>query len=330
MGRELTFADAKIIELVNEHFIAVAADDWFQRRRQDAEGEFFRKVADQGPRKGQGGSTRQGIYAFTADGKLLQYRNHQDPDVMRAFLLTALKEWDKIPPAQRAKGAIEVPDLNKLDARYAPTLPKDALIVNVYARILDRRDDFFCHGSCKFPGGQRASHDHLWIRADEWQALLSKDAKKGQEVTVPATLMYRMARYHLIDNTRGEPPMWARREVRNAEVKLVVEEVTAREARIKLTGAILLASDANPKAAKRGYDVSLFGEIRYEPVQRRIMKFSVVALGDHWGEGTFTRGARPGRNPFGVAFELADPSRAADRVAPQGIREGDGYYYADR
>jgi hypothetical protein len=330
VGRELTFADAKIIELVNEHFVPVAADDWFQRRRQDAEGEFFRKVADQGPRKGKRGSTRQGIYAFTADGKLLQYRNHQDPEVMRGFLLTALKEWDKIPPAQRAKGEIEVPDLNKLDARYAPTLPKDALIVNVYARILDRTDDFFCHGSCKFPGGQRASHDHLWIRADEWQALLSKDAKKGQEVAVPVTLMYRMARYHLVDNTRGEPPMWTRRDVRNAEVKLVVEEVTAHEVRIKLTGAILLAGDADPKAAKRGYDVSLFGEIRYEPVQRRIMKFSVVALGEHWGEGTFTGGARPGRNPFGVAFELADPSRAADRVPPQAIREGDAYYDAER
>jgi hypothetical protein len=330
VGRELTFADAKIIELVNEHFVAVAADDWFQRRRQDAEGEFFRKVADQGPRKGQGGSTRQGIYAFTADGKLLQYRNHQDPDVMRGFLLAALKEWDKIPPAQRAKGAIEVRDLKKLDARYAPTLPKDALIVNVYARILDRADDFFCHGSCKFPGGQRASHDHLWIRADEWQALLSKDAKKGQEVAVPATLMYRMARYHLVDNTRGEPPMWARREVRNAEVKLVVEEVTLSEVRLKLTGAVLLASDADPKAAKRGFDVSLYGQICYEPVKGKITKLNVVAVGEHWGEGTFTGGARPGRNPLGLAFELADPSRSADRVPPQGIREGDGYYSADR
>jgi len=142
--------------------------------------------------------------------------------------------------------------------------------------------------------------------------------------------MYRMARYHLVDNTRGEPPMWARRDVRNAEVKLVVEEVTAREARIKLTGAILLASDANPKAAKRGYDVSLFGEIRYEPVQRRITRFSVVALGEHWGEGTFTGSARPGRHPFGVAFELADPSRAADRVPPQGIRDGGDYFKAER
>ena len=61
MGRALTWADPKIIDLAQNHFIPVAADDWYQRRRQDDEGEFFRKVADQGPRKGQGGGTRQGM-----------------------------------------------------------------------------------------------------------------------------------------------------------------------------------------------------------------------------------------------------------------------------
>ena len=330
MGRELTFADAKIIEIVKEHFIPVAADDWFQRRRQDAEGEFFRMVADQGPRNGQGGSTRQGIYAFTADGKLLQYRNHQDPGVMRGFLLTALKAWEQIPAAQRAKGAIEVPDLNKLDARYAPALPKDALIVNVYARILDRTGDFFCHGKCDFPGGQRASHDHLWICADEWRALLAKEAKKDQEIAIPPKLMYRLARFHLVDNTRGEPPMWARKDVQIVQVKLVVEKVTAAEVQLKLAGSVLLASDADPKGAKRGFDVSLDGQIHYEPAKGKVTKFNVVAVGEHWGSGRYTGGARPGRNPFGVAFELADPSRDADRVPPQGIREGRGYYDADR
>ena len=47
--------------MANEEYIAVAGDDWYQRRRDDAEGQFFRRVADQGPRKGTGGSTRQGI-----------------------------------------------------------------------------------------------------------------------------------------------------------------------------------------------------------------------------------------------------------------------------
>lgn len=330
MGRELTFADAKIIALVNDNFIAVAADDWFQRRRQDDEGEFFRKVADQGPRKGQGGSTRQGIYAFTADGRLLQYRNHQDPDVMRGFLQTALKAWKNLPAEQRKQGAVEVGDAKKVDPRYAPQLPKDALIVNVHARILDRADDFFRHGVSQFPGGQRASHDHLWIKAEEWQALLPKDAKKGQEIAVPAPVLHRLVRFHLIDNTRGEPPMWARREVHKAEVKLVVDEVSATEVKLKLTGAVLLATDANVKAAMRGFDAALLGDIRFDPAKGKITRFNVVALGEHWGSGTYTGGARPGRQPFGIAFELADPNRAADRVPPQAVRESGAYYNADR
>ena len=66
----LAFADPEIVRMAREDFVPVAADDWYERRRNDAEGDFFRRVADQGPRKGEGGSTRQGIYCLTADGKL--------------------------------------------------------------------------------------------------------------------------------------------------------------------------------------------------------------------------------------------------------------------
>ena len=328
LGRELTFADAKIIEIVKDHFIAVAADDWFQRRRQDAEGVFFRKVADQGPTRER--ETRQGIYALTADGRLLHYSNHQDADVIRDFLVDALTAWRRLPAGQRARGAFQVPELKKIDAEHAPTVPKDGLIVNTYARILDRKDDFFCHGKCAFPGGQRASHDHLWIRAEEWQALIPTDAKKGQEVKLPSNLIQRLARFHLVDNTRGEPPMWEANEVRKAEMKLIVDEVTANEVRLKLTGSIVLATHANLKSAKRGYDAVLSGDIRYEPGQGKITRFKVVAIGAHWGDGEFNEGARPGRTPLGVAFELGDPTRAADRVPPQFIREGGDYWNAGR
>lgn len=328
MGRELTFADARIIAIVKENFVPVVGDDWFQRRRQDAEGEFFRKVADQGPRKGNG--TRQGIYALTADGRLLDYRNHQDPDVMGAFLVSALRNWQSLPASQRGKDAIKVPELGKIDARFAPPPPKDAVIVNVYTRILERERDFFCHGTCQFPGGQRAAHDHLWIRAEEWQALTPKEVKVGQEMAVPAALRYRLARFHLIDNTRGEPPMWQRDDVRKTDLKAIVDEVGKTEVKLKLIGAAMLSADTKTKLGIRGYDVSLLGEVRYDIDTRKLTRFHLVALGNHWGEGTYTPGARPGRTPLGVAFELADPERPADRVPPQFIREGGNYYAADR
>ncbi len=249
---------------------------------------------------------------------------------MRHFLIAALNEWQRIPRSVRAKGALMVPELRSVDARYVPTLPKDALIVNSYVRILDRADGFFTHGSCKFPGGQRASHDRVWIRAEDWQALLPAEAKQRQEIAVPAKLIHRLARYHLVDNTRGEPPMWGRQDVRKAEFKLVVEEVGPSEVRLKLTGVVLLATSADAKSAKRGYDASVLGELRYDPAKKKLTRFQIVALGEHWGEGTYTGGARPGRTPLGVAFELGDPNRPADRVPPQAIREGGDYWNAER
>ena len=51
------FADPDIIRMANEEYVSVTGDDWYQRRRQDKEGEFFRKVADAAGRKGEGGGT---------------------------------------------------------------------------------------------------------------------------------------------------------------------------------------------------------------------------------------------------------------------------------
>src|SRR5437870_3596510 len=146
-------------------YIAVAGDDWYQRRRQDAEGDFFRKVADQGPRKGEGGATRQGIYCLTADGKLLAYKNAgQNADVMREVLKQGLAAWKKLPEEQRKPGAVTVEDPARLDPRYSRKLPAGAVVIRTYTRILDRDDKGeLCKGSCSTLGGDKAARDHLWL-----------------------------------------------------------------------------------------------------------------------------------------------------------------------
>src|SRR5215471_16445238 len=116
--------------MATQDFVPVTADDWYQRRREDAEGEFFRKVANQGPRKGAGGSTRQGIYCLTASGKLLAYRNHQDPKVMLQVLRDALARWQKSPADERKPGAVKVADASQVDARYARTPPEGGLVLD--------------------------------------------------------------------------------------------------------------------------------------------------------------------------------------------------------
>jgi hypothetical protein len=298
----------------------VAGDDWYQRRRSDAEGRFWRRVADQGPRKGKGGSTRQGIYCFTADGQLLAYRNPNDPAVMRENLKKALRAWNKLPAERRRPGAVKIEEAGKLDMRYARVLPPGGLVVNVFTRILDRKDGGYCKGTCSRAGGDFAARDHLWLTAAECKAL-APPAKKGATLEMPAAVRDRILRFHLVDNTRGEPPHWKAHEVRSRKMTLTVEEATPALVRLRLEGSALLATSADPKEAVRGYEVRLLGHIHFDRARKTITRFDVVALGEHWGEGHFTRGARPGRTPLGIAFELARGDDPADRVPPQAARE---------
>jgi hypothetical protein len=99
----------------------------------------------------------------------------------------------------------------------------------------------------------------------------------------------------------------------------------ADEVRLKLTGSVLLSTQADVANSRRGYDAALAGDVWFDRRQERFTRFDLVVLGEHWGEGTYTRRARPGRTPLGIAFELADPTSARDRVPPQGSRGLEGY-----
>jgi hypothetical protein len=314
--------------MAKEQYVPVTGDDWYQRRRDDPEGEFFRKVADQGPRKGEGGSTRQGIYMVTASGKLLAYKNAgQAPDVMREVLRQGLREWNKLPAAERKPGAVRVENIPRLDRRYTRQPPPGGLIVDVYTRILDHdaRGEL-CRGKCVVPGGEKAARDHLWLTREEWQSLVPADAKKGDQVPMPDAVARRIARYHLLDNTRGEPNMWSREDIRSCQMTFTVEEAVGPSIRLRLDGSVLAATSADPAQAKRGFQARLLGYVSYNVLDKTIERFDIVAVGDHWGEGRFTGQARPGRAPLGVVFELARKDVPASAVPPQGARDFDEYF----
>lgn len=330
MGRALIWADPQIIELAQNNFVPVAADDWYQRRRQDDEGEFFRKVSDQGPRKGVGSGTRQGIYVFSAGGILLGFKNHQDPDVMRQFLLDSLKNWQKLPARERVPKAVQVGEVSKVDRQYHRELPKGGAIVNVYTRILDRTaDGEISPGTCKFPGGDRSAHDHLWLLPEDLASLVPAGPKAGDRVEAPERLTMRIGRFHLVDNTRGEPPFWSRNQVREGKLHAVVEKVEGDTVTLKLEGNYVLSTQVGAKA-DRGFEARLLGHAAVNTVNKTLERFDLVAFGDHWGQGPFTGGARPGRAPLGVAFVLSRGDAAADRVPPQAAREWQAYVQAER
>ncbi len=227
-----------------------------------------------------------------------------------------------MPESQRKPGAAAVGNLVRPDANFERTPPKGGLVVNVYTRILDRdASGHLCKGSCSVSGGDQSARDHFWLTEAEWKTLLPAHPKSGDQFALPAAIEERIARFHLIDNTRGEPPMWQRREIRSRQLTLTVTEVSASEVHLKLEGAVLLSSHALPELAQRGFDGQMLGFITYDLGARKITRFSVVALGEHWGGGPFTGNARPGRTLLGHAFELVQGDAAADRIPPQAARQ---------
>ena len=281
-------------------------------------GRFFRGVADQGPRKGEGGSTRQGLYCLTAGGRLLAYRNVRDAARVRSLLEEALEAWRTLPEQERAARDLESTDQTEaVDPRYDRSVPEGALVVRVHAREMDLSDESrWCRGAPRRGLPNRAALDHLWLTESDRRSLAVEDPVVGRVHPVPAPVVRRLVRFHLVDNTRGEPPMWRDRDVRRAELRLVVDSVGPTVV-LRLEGRVHLETPDG----KRGYVASLRGYLAHDVAADRFTRFDVLALGEHWGHGRWNGQSRPGRSPLGIAFTLADLDTPADRVPPQAARD---------
>lgn len=327
VGRVSTFADPDVIKMATTEFVPVCTDDWYTRRRQDSEGEFFRTMATAAGRKGDGGATRQGIYVFTADGTVLGYKNAgQDAEVMKKVFKDALFKFDKLPEAQRKAGAVKVPDHGRLDPKYTRSPPTDGLIVRVNTRIIDEKKGYYCAGECKTAGGGMAARDFLWLTKAEVKALAPPKAEAGQSYPLPEKVAARIARFHLNDNTRGEPVLWKADEVRKSEWTLTVTNVTDAGVEVRLDGSVTASTKPDPTDSDRGFTGKARGHLRWVPAKNTFDKFDVAVVGDHWGEGSHTPGARPGRSLLGFAFTLADPTVPGNTIPPQANRD-DGPYW---
>jgi hypothetical protein len=322
-----SFSDPEIIASLKGKFIPATDNDWYNRRRKDAAGEFFRSVADQGPRKGDG--TRQGHYILTASGKLLGFNNNRATDRRKAFIADALAKWEALPEAEKKPGAIDVKPLvpSKSDPKFHASPPQGGVVLVASERIL-KKDAAGKWARCTADDdangwGHLAAVDRMWIQKNEWTELLATGKTGGP---VAAALAHRLLRYHLIDFTRGEPPFWKREEIRTLKLKI---SPLGKPGHYKLQGVALLATAADPAKAERGFEVALLGKIETDKTGKPT-RFDLVGLGEHWGEGTYTKGARPGRSPLGIALSLADPKKAADLIRPQGSHWLKGYWEADK
>ena len=286
----------------------------------DPECRLFQKVAEQGHYGGRPGSSRQGTYAAAPSGVLLASLNSNDPRRIAAMLQRALARWEKL--SRRERLLPRDPDSESASLRRAERFyPKDGLVLQVYSRDLPRET----------PGegwrGKAWNQDYAWFTKKEAGQFLPPRPRLGQKQDVPAPLIRRIARCHLVDNVRGQTVPFAQKDIEKARLSVEVTGVAGSVIALRLEGetrasaigrwAVRGYRDARrPTPQKRGFEARLLGKATYDVRKERFQTFEMVAIGKRWGATQFNvRGGDPGPAPLGVLFTLAADSPGC-RVAP--------------
>ena len=253
------------------------------------EGAFWRKIAKQGPRNLEGNETTQGLYIASAAGELYAYTNNRGPWQVRAHLESALK---------RHHPSTDIPPLENtpLEERFDVKPPHGSRIIRVHAKVLDGyeapKDDW------EKIFQESIARDNLWITEEELVAL-----RKG---TFLESLTHRLVRYHLVDNTRGEPVFWKNSEIRAANLTADADGTVRGKVQVERADA------------SSGYEATVLGHITFEG--GKLTRFDLVALGDYWGHGPYTKHPPKGRFPLGVSFRIPAKPSAFDAIPPQGTK----------
>jgi hypothetical protein len=308
-----------VVKLASQ-FVPATDEVYRLQTGSDPECALFRKAAEQGHYGGRPGSTRQGTYAAAPSGVLLASINSNDPTRIAAMLRRALARWERLPREDRLLP--KDPQGQSASVRRAERFyPKDGLVLQVFTRDRPRET----------PGegwrGKAWNQDYAWFTRDEATQLLPWPLRVGQNHDVPAPLIRRIARCHLVDNVRGQTSPFADSDLDRAHLRAEVTAMTGNVVSLRLEGQTRAAAQGTwpvrgyrdarrPRPQKRGFEARLLGKAIYDVKKERFLTFELLALGKRWGATQFNvRSGDLGPAPMGVLFTLA-PDSPACRIAP--------------
>ena len=323
MTRRSVWSDARIIERLRS-FVPVADEVGHLQRAKDAEGRFFRIIAEQGHYRGRTKPTRtrQGIYAFGPEGTFLGAVNTRSAERMLKMLDGALARWKQRAALRKEQPA--TPRVAPEDARRWEQLrPTDGLILKVYTRDLPRE---------KVTRGWRGkawNQDVAWFRKSEARRFLPAKPEPGATCTLPGPLADRLMRLYFRDFARGQTPPCPPGSLEKGRLTSRVTRVEGHLVHLALEGeahvetrgrwAIGGSRDTAPEVRTRGFQGRLLGDATWDLRAQRFTAFRLVALGERWGATKYNgRGDDAERAPIGFAFVLAD-DEPQNRVAPSRI-----------
>lgn len=331
MGRALTFSDSRIVQLLKDRFVPVAANISYLQRQDDEEGRFLRLVAWQG-RFGLSfseaqarmaspdhGECHQGQFAVTTEGELLGSRHTRDPNLLLEVLEKAVENWDR---RKTQRSSEEIGPLEQADARFAWPYPEDGLVLHLGCADLPREVDLR-------PPERRAAHnqDYVWITREEMRAIVPEGARAGDVFPLYGPIARRLIRHHFLDSVRGETHAWPAEAILSSEMTLTVTEATPDRVDLRLSGHAHMTERGEWCARRRndgiccliqerGFHAEMLGYLSFDRQGGRFDRFDAMATGTRWGGTTFNvRADDIEPAPMGIAFTLAG-KEARDRTPP--------------
>ncbi len=300
------FSDQDLGARLRREFITVSGNTHELQRRSSMASNWLMDVAEQNVERVGKGGTAQGFYVIGADGTFYGYNNNRSVERVNGLLDRAQQKFKENPPKPVA---ITSKDLL---APWRQPLPAGASVVRVFTRIRPLPAD-------AGDTNKNLGRDHLWILKGEVEAILAS-AHVGQSVPLPKDLAMRMARFHLLDNVRGEPDMWKAAEVTKAEFTLRLLPSASPAKMFALDGKF----EQTTADGKRGQKGTMRGEIGIDSTTKEIKRFRTYGESQFWGESTYTPGAPKGKFP--LVFAMIEASALKyPIVPPQGLNLGPEY-----
>ena len=314
------FSDQRIIDFIAKHFVAVTTDINLSQYRKDADGRYFRKIAEQGHYAGRTKptATRQGLYVATVDGHLLASVNSTRADEVLQMMKRGVAKFQQRQALGVSRSKRKFPEKIRLDKNYSVPFPEGGLILRGVCRDLPRPQKPYFEN-------WRHNFDNVWLTASDVAELKPvgsggnkkpKTATKGQKYEIDQAVIRRLAQFHFVDQVNGEASSWDESDIKHASLSAEVIEVTGERIKVKLSGRAKCIKPAtknrNPFSGssinkERGVDLKVEGYLIYDRRKDAIASFELVAHGDRWGAAVYNFRKRDmGPAPIGFAFRLIE------------------------
>ncbi len=231
----------------------------------------------------------------------------------------ALSAWEALPRSDRLL-AITPARWPAGRQRNEQSYPEEGLALRAVTRDLANK------ANTKHWLAKAWNIDFAWFTASEARSMLPTQINQGGTHSVPAALVRRLARLHLVDFVRGQTRPYSDKEVEQAILTTTIVRIEGQHVSIRLEGKTRSVARGRWQTTglrvaplsqqERGYAPRLLGKATYDLGSKRFVSFELLALGLRWGATRYncrSRDSQPA--PQGVVFSLAGNS-PTERVAP--------------